>query len=96
MKELDIHSGLPVCGGGYELSGYTAAQECRESCKACYADFRNLDANKDGNISKEEFSTHSTHVASFESVDTDDSGMLTLNEFLARAQDELQNNCTVC
>ena len=87
---------LPVCGPGYELSGYTAAVECRESCKACHADFRILDTNKDGTISKEEFSTHSTHFVSFESLDTDGGGLVMLNEFLAGAPDKQQNNCTVC
>ena len=85
-----------MCGPGYELSGYTAAVECRESCKACYADFRIVDASKDGNISKEEFSTHSTRFASFESFDTDGGSLVTLNEFLAGAPDKQQNNCTVC
>jgi hypothetical protein len=87
---------FPVCGTGYELSGYTAAVECRESCKACHADFRILDANKDVNISKEEFSSHSTRFASFESFDTDGGGLVTLNEFLAGAPDKQQNNCSLC
>jgi hypothetical protein len=55
-----------------------------------------LDANKDGYISKEEFSTHSTRFDSFESFDTDGGGLVTLNEFLARAPDKQQNNCTLC
>jgi len=80
----------------YEMSGYTDAVESRESCKACDADYRILDANKDGNISKEEFSTHSSRFASFESFDTDGGGLVTLNEFLARAPDKQQNNCTLC
>ncbi len=70
--------------------------ECRESCKACHTDFRILDANKDGSVSKEDFSTHSTHFASFESFDTDGGGLVTLNEFLVGAPDKQQNNCTVC
>jgi hypothetical protein len=87
---------FPVCGPGCEVSGYTAAVECRESCKACHADFRILDANNDGTISKEEFSTHSTRFSSFQIFDTDGGGLVTLNEFLAGAPDKQQNNCTVC
>jgi hypothetical protein len=85
-----------MCSPGYELSGYTAAVECRESWKTCYADYRVLDSNKDGNISKEEFSTRSTRFVSFESFDTDDGGLVALNEFLAGAPDKQKNNCTVC